>query len=137
MTSKSSELSYNEYNLSRFCDVIEQLCNYLIEVYPDETDFKKFRTSYYAIKQVNAKAIINSYISFVYPYKHQIMKENEDFFLNNDYKNEIGGDQKSIMKAMNLKNIWKKEETTDEVKGTIWKYFKVLTTLVEKTVSFN
>ena len=109
-----------------------QLLNFIKELhslYPKDTDIYSALQGSNLMKKTNPRKLLNLFITYVYPYKTEIMNKNEDFFIGKDYQ-ELAEDQDSIMMVLQLKKYWK--DMNNDTKNNIWLYFQVLIKLAEK-----
>jgi len=74
----------------------------------------------------NNKAIIDTFVLYVLEYKHEIMKGDERFFMENDYSNL----NNCHAYVFAFKNIW--NELNKKNRNTIIKYMQILTIYTEK-----
>lgn len=122
--------------LSRFNLTVENLINDLITLYPDKGYLKVCREKFNILKNYNPKLTMTYFIQSVYPYKEQIQKKEDSFFLEKDYNtdvnkyvNDMNNSAWALDRVLDLKNIW--NELSDKNKETIWTYFNVLIKLVD------
>ena len=97
--------------------------------YPEETDITVYKNSIILLDKTNPKLVPYYYKIYVYIYKQYIDDKNEDFFLDNDFKEETGGSEWCLVRGMRLKNYWK--DLSDKSKDVVWEYFSTLNKLVE------
>jgi len=114
-------------SLTRFHTQVDNFLEAMQKLFPDRKEIKVVESQMELAKMVNPTIVVDSFIKFVLPYKAKIMKEDEDFFLNED----LGVENDYLSHAMHMKDIWK-EKLRPENRSTIWKYFKVLILLSEK-----
>jgi len=112
---------------------IQQLDSFVEEIstlYPDEREIMLFAEKYKMVKGANNKFIIESFVTYVLPFRNQILSKDEDFFLNGGGQDDIQDDYSSKLRDI-IKNVWvhKMSEVNKEV---IWKYFTVFVKLSEK-----
>jgi len=73
-------------SLGKFNKTVEQFMDALIERYDYHNYFgkelMKAKEKFLLLKRVNPQIVIEAFLKFVYPYKSQIMNEEEDFFAN-------------------------------------------------------
>ena len=97
--------------------------------YPQETDITVYKNSIILLDKTNPKLVPYYYRIYVYIYKQYIDDKNENFFLDNDFKEETGGSEWCLVRGMRLKNYWK--DLSDKSKDVVWEYFSTLNKLVE------
>tara|TARA_B100000780_G_scaffold150581_3_gene105195 strand:+ start:3392 stop:3805 length:414 start_codon:yes stop_codon:yes gene_type:complete len=126
--------------LTQFNTQLSDLISELIYLYPENKRFAVFNQKLDILRSVNPKLIIEKYIEFIYPFKAEILSEDDAYFTSKTNVDNIKDIYKSdniknqnyvpIESALNLKDIW--VDMNDETKSAIWKYFKVLILLSEK-----
>jgi len=110
-----------------------QLINYLEQlflIFPEEYTIKKY---IFYLKTINTLAPNSIYKFFndnVSPLRQYCETRDENFFLNLDYGESVGGNNESMMSAINFKNLWKK--MNNESKKNTWKQFDILFLLLDK-----
>jgi hypothetical protein len=122
--------------INLFNTKIKEFIQDLNRVYPDDDDLLKFKTSINILLLVNDKQLIKMYKDMVYmKYKDQIMKNEEDFFMNHDYVEERGEHTEEFTDRLisKIKSYWK--TMNDENKEIVWSYFILMTKLCEKYVN--
>ena len=123
-------------NLSAFNTQIFSLVDELIEIYPEDFDFKTFKNSAEMLKKANARAIVELFNQHIYIHKDKILAKDESFFLNNDFSGQVGGNSEKFLKIVaKLKQYW--QDMSTNTKENIWKYFKVFVVLCERYYSQN
>jgi hypothetical protein len=112
----------------------EEFVSELITAYPDIVEFKKFKTGIRLLTSINIKTPQMMFKkNQVASLKDNILKKNEDFFMNFDIKSDTkhSNDYDEWVDFINrLKSIWINLDETN--KETIWKYFRVLVLLSDK-----
>jgi hypothetical protein len=123
-------------NLSKFN---EQLLNFLNEIsslFPEDKALKTFCNTVEFIKKTNPRELMNQFKKFVYPYKEQIIKKDESFFLDNSFNDIVKGTEingiNPLAEMMRIKTIWVSGQLSPKDKECIWNYFKVFIYLIEK-----
>ena len=91
-------------------------------------DIRVFKSQVSTIEYLDESKILKSFIQFGYPYKDQILKKDEEFFLKtgsvnveNDYMSE----------SIHLRDLWK-NKLSPKNKEVVWKYFQVMIVLADK-----
>ena len=124
-------------NLTKFNKTISQFIDNMIETYSDDAYYKKeleiFKMKFEVLRKTNPQKCLENFLVKLYPYKQQIMDENEDFFLRKDYSTDTNNEE-NLMKALKLKELCEKE-MSPEIKKNIFTYFKVLIILSERCVA--
>ena len=126
-------------NLGRFITTTQQLIDNLLETYRNHDYFYKeislFNQKFNLIKKTNPKKCLEGFLVYVYPYKNEIMQENENFFLGHDYRNDTNNEG-CLIKSLKIKELWK-DNISPDTKSVIFTFFKVLIIISEKCVSDN
>ena len=115
--------------LSAFNNQLIEFADDLILLYPEDNDFRTFKTHIQLMQKVNARKMLNLFKEYCIPYTQEILNKDEDFFLNNNYNQDNDSDNLIIIKK--LKNYW--NNINNNNREIIWKYFEVLITLSTKT----
>jgi hypothetical protein len=137
-------------NLTRFNNQLDALINALLKIDKIKDDKKiiVFQMKMQGIRALDAKKPLECFLKFVYPYKEQIMKEDEEFFLGNkimDRVSEISnglkedkeienGDEFVLHEALRIQEYWSNYLSAEQ-KSIIWTYFQVLIRLMERYVA--
>ena len=119
---------------------ITEFLNDLIRLFPDDADFKMYKTAITLAKLADEKKPLQYYKKFVTEeYKEHIRNKNDKFFLNHDYKeilndseltNEINNGNFSSQIVNRLKGYW--SQISDENKEIVWNYFTLFLKISEK-----
>lgn len=121
----------NEKWLECFNNKFEELLKDLIEVFPEDKDFKMFKHSFNLLKMVDNQKPVQMFKSYGNKYRQMIHDKNEEFFLNHDFSDELQSREDVTSELMNkLKSCWQTLELTN--KETIWTYFKLLFKISDK-----
>lgn len=121
--------------LSAFNTQLTNLSNNLSESYPNDPDLQFSSTTINFLKSTNPRKLQEIFNKYIYIYKDEIMNQNENFLLNNDFiNNTVNSDNVDYAKSImnNLKKYW--NDMDNESKDNIWKYFKVLVILNTKCI---
>jgi len=125
--------------LSKFNNTVEQMIDALIERYSYHEYFNKelslTKEKFLLLRKTNPRKIIEGVLVCVYPYKKQIMDNDENFFINKDYQNDTK-DEGHLVKALKIKELWD-TDMDENTKANLFNYFKVLIVLAERYVSEN
>lgn len=124
-------------SLGKFNKTVEQFMDALIERYDYHNYFgkelMKAKEKFLLLKRVNPQIVIEAFLKFVYPYKSQIMNEEEDFFANKNYQEDTDKED-HLVKVLKIKELYE-TDMDDNTKSTIFTFFKVLIILSENYVS--
>lgn len=105
--------------------------------FPEDKDIQLGITGIEQLKSINNKKVVDMFVMYCYKFRDEVMKRNDDFFLNRDFISEdLGKDSNTsggteIMN--NLKRHWTELDTAE--KDAIWKYLQVLMTLSDKYIA--
>lgn len=126
---------YNIFNTK----IIEFL-NDLIVLFPNDSDFKMYKTAINLVKLADNKKPLQYYKKFVTDeYKEHINNRNDKFFLEHDYSeiindnelnSEVGASDISSKIVNRLKGYW--SSLTDDNKVIVWDYFTLFLKISEK-----
>jgi len=119
---------------------ITEFLNDLILLFPDDADFKMYKTAISLAKLADEKKPLQYYKKFVTEeYKEHIRNKNDKFFLDHDYKeilsdselsNDINSGDFSSQIVDRLKGYW--SQISDENKEIVWNYFTLFLKISEK-----
>jgi hypothetical protein len=115
-----------------FLQQTDNFINELSNIFPKNGEITLLKEKYFLIRSANSKLILDYFVQFVYPFKNQIVEQDEKFFL-------LGGGQEELKDTSglkfrdNIKNLWEKE-MSEENKVIVWKYFKIFVVLCEKYI---
>lgn len=116
--------------VKKFNKIIDEFLNELSIILPEEKDIAIFRSQISVFSMIDEGKIIKSFIEHVYPYKKNILENDEHFFLGDgNIKNETD----YLSESIHLKSLWK-NKLSNENKEVVWKYFKVLILLSQKYI---
>tara|TARA_B110000444_G_C18545400_1_gene457727 strand:- start:9 stop:410 length:402 start_codon:yes stop_codon:yes gene_type:complete len=126
---------YNIFNTK----IIEFL-NDLIHLFPNDYNFKMYKTAINLVKLADNKKPLQYYKKFVTDeYKEHINNRNDKFFLEHDYSeiindselnSEVGASDISSKIVNRLKGYW--SSLSDDNKVTVWDYFNIFLKISEK-----
>lgn len=108
----------NSQVLKGFNDHFMELVEDIERVFPDDNDISTVKNSFIELRKANPKIIIKVFKEqFLDLYSSQIENGNIDFFINKDYKKDIGNmaDSEYILKKIDLlrdpvKNMQKSDQ---------------------------
>lgn len=123
----------NSQILKGFNDHFMELVEDIERVFPNDTDISTVKNSFKELRKANPKMVIKVYKEQIVDlYRDQIEKGNIDFFIDKDYKNDIGNiaDSEYILNKINiLKDPIRNMEPIDQVK--VIKYIQNLSKLCD------
>ena len=88
------------------------LSNFLAELslmFPEETELKAYRSATDSMISINPKLVHRMFVKYVVPYREQIMKNDEAFFLNHSFDKEQAvaeANKLDLLEAVRLKQLW-------------------------------
>ncbi len=89
----------------------------ITKTFPDLSDLKMMKNALKVVKKISKKTPHRIFDSIVSPYKEQILKRDDAFFLTDDFQ---------IESLRGLKAIW--PSLSEANKNIIWDYLKILIT---------
>jgi hypothetical protein len=115
-----------------FNNVFISLLEDCILVFPNDSDFKKYRKGANILNEFNPRKPASIYKEYSSMFREQINNKDETFFLNNDYSDlkEVQEDNDVIAFINKIKGCW--VQLSDDNKGKIWQYLQTLCTLADK-----
>lgn len=125
------DTSINRTFLSAFNNVVTQFINDLIITFPEEMEFKKFKTGFSLLSKTNPRKFLTVFNYYIGNYKSQIIEQDESFFLITKSDNLSGVEDNSITQLLDkLKIYWKTLSASN--KDKIWTYLNTLMVLSDK-----
>ena len=98
----------------------------VIRIFPENLDIKTGKTFIEGVKRVNPKKIITYWRDNILNlYEREITEGDITFFVNKDYKNDIGTESQSLKVLEDIRKLVR--ETTQENKQKAMKYLQNLT----------
>jgi hypothetical protein len=118
-------LNLNEKIVSIFNKKLMDFIKEIIEIYPNNKDFKSMRTQIRMVISSSENLPITNFKKHVtHKYKDNIISKDEDFFLNLDLTGT------PFVSFNYLKDLWK--NMSENTKNAMWKHIELLTKLSEK-----
>ena len=118
----------NKNKYTRFNKIVVKFLTDLHNILPEEKDIMVFQSQISVIEMIDPSKILKSFIEYAHPYKDQIIKKDEDFFLKSG---NIQGEEDFMSESIHLKDLWKNKLSAKN-KEVVWKYFQVMVILSEK-----
>jgi hypothetical protein len=118
-------------SLKRFNKQVDNFLVALKKIFPERKEFSIFEAQMEGARMINKRIVIDSFITYVYPFKGQIMNKDESFFLQ---EGNVGVKKDYMSHALNLKDLWL-NSLRPENKEMVWKYFQVMILLAEKSIN--
>jgi hypothetical protein len=102
-----------------------------ISVFPEEPDFKIYKTGALLLKQYNPKKMPSVFKIYSKSYKTQIINKDETFFLNKEFSevNNLQNEEEIVQLIGKIRKYW--NTLSNKNKTTIWEYLNILLKLVE------
>ena len=112
--------------LSAFNNLIIKFNDDLIQVFPEENDFKVYKRGIEFLIQNNAQKVCNMFKVNTFNYRKQITNKDESFFLKDaSYSDVVNTKDEGIILVINkLKNYW--GDLSLENQKKIWEYMNTL-----------
>ena len=113
--------------LPAFNNYLKEFCEKLLIMFPDNENIKLINNGYHIGLIANKSVYIKHFHEHVRPFHDDILKRNEQLFLNHDFSMipNVSGYQAEINE---MKNLWESNLSAQH-KSIIWDYLKVLSTL--------
>lgn len=132
-----SQMSEKMSTLTRFNNTVEQLIDDLILRYQDHPYFGKelviTKEKFSLLRKTNPRKSIEGTLRFIYPFKAQLMANDEQFFISKSYDEHVKNES-HLMKVLKIKELWE-QDMDDLTKKTLFDFFKVLIILAERYVA--
>jgi len=114
---------------------IDNFINELCAIFQNNGEMLLFREKYNMVRGVNSNLVIEYFITYIYPFKKNIMNKEESFFLDGGGQEELK-DKSGLKFRDSIKTLWI-TQLSEENKEIIWKYFKIFILLCEKYIVEN
>jgi len=112
--------------LKAFNNHLLEFIDDIISIFPQNLDIKTGKTMINGVKKVNPKKLISYWRDNILNlYEDEIMRGDNSFFINKDYRKDIGTEAQSLKVLEDIRNLVK--NTTDKNKDTAMKYIQNLT----------
>ena len=112
-----------------------QLINYLNELslmFPEEQDIKTYTKYLNVINKLTPNLIYKFFDSNISQFRPYCENRDETFFMGLDYGENVGGNEKSMMKAIHFTKLWSLMD--ENSKENTWQQFELLFLLLDKIV---
>ena len=106
-------------SVSAFTNMLEQFMDELIQTFPEEKSFSKYRSTLAVIKKANPRSLVSLFMDSVGPHQTAIMAKDESILTSGKIE---------FLKAINIEKVWT-AEVSDSTKGAIWQYIQTLVIL--------
>lgn len=111
--------------LQKFKQAIMQFIDELIDIFPQESDLIISRVFFE--DQIPIVTIADSFVDHILPYRDQIVKRNDKFFIDD---NNIFGTL-DFDKVLHFKKLWNSGHLDKEDRDVIWDYFDTFIILID------
>ena len=121
--------------VTAFNNIGTQFMAELVETFPDEPQFKVFKSGVRALIWANKSKLIQLYAHYCDNFHDQITTKDENFFLSENYDTIIDADDRDMVTQIidKLKIHWKTMNT--ENKEKVWEYIQTLLKLSDQYVA--
>ena len=119
--------------LKAFTTQINNLIIELYEVLPYNKDIALNKTAIELLISTNPRILYNAFITYVMPYKNQIMERDDAFFLNETIRSTDAVNRQVVKTLTILRNSWSR--LTESTQNNVWLYFAVLINLCERVMA--
>jgi len=114
--------------LKAFNNHLLEFIDDVIRIFPNNLDIKTGKTFIEGVKKVNPKKIITYWRDNILAlYETEILEGDITFFVNKDYRNDIGTEAQTLQVLEDIRGLVK--ETTQDNKDKAMKYLQNLTKL--------
>tara|TARA_B100000902_G_scaffold229938_1_gene218173 strand:+ start:2285 stop:2662 length:378 start_codon:yes stop_codon:yes gene_type:complete len=114
--------------LKAFNNHLLEFIDDVIRIFPNNLDIKTGKTFIEGVKKVNPKKIITYWRDNILAlYEKEITEGDITFFVNKDYRNDIGTESQTLQVLEDIRSLVK--ETTKDNKDKAMKYLQNLTKL--------
>lgn len=115
--------------VAKFNTIVSGMVNHITEYYGDPNTICISLILENIIKY-RPETLITYFLMNIFKndeYRLNILKQNDDFFINHNYDNLTGGDDSKISKVFEFKNLWKKVdgETKNFIKKSMLALVKI------------
>ena len=112
--------------LTAFNNLVIKFNEDLIDVFPEENDFKVYKRGIMMLNSANAKKICKLYKEYMILYRNKIIDKDETFFVNNNYTEIVSNSNSEGVESiiLKLKHYWGHLSTSNKEK--VWDYLNSL-----------
>ena len=119
--------------LKAFTTLLSNFLTELSSVFPQEAELKAYRSATASMININPKLVHKMFLKYVMPYKEQILKNDEAFFLNHSFDKEqaaAAANNMDLLEAVRIKQLW--GAMSDSSKESTHKYLCQLIQIAER-----
>ena len=113
--------------MDAFFDQYEDLVNQMASVFPEDSDWARYRTGLAVFRRTNPMMVVKKTWEYVSPYKEVIQARDDNFFLANDVSEGY-----LIDTVEKLRGMW--GQLTPHNRSIVWDYITNITYLAKKCV---
>jgi|JI10StandDraft_1071094.scaffolds.fasta_scaffold02467_4 hypothetical protein len=118
--------------LSGFNNLLDQFLDELVLTFPELKDLRTIQTLVSLLRKMNARLVLDNFISVAGRYREKILAKDATFFENlSNWKNDpyfqteyAQNSEEIFQRLVVFKDVW--VDLTDNNKQTIWTYFRQL-----------
>lgn len=95
--------------LKAFTTLLSNFLTELSSVFPQEKELKAYRSATDSMIGINPRLVHKMFVKYVMPYKEQILRNDEAFFLNHSFDTEqaaIEANNMNLLEAVRIKQLW-------------------------------
>lgn len=135
MSSVSSKSAY----IDVFNEKVDEFIRNLIKSFPEVKQFSQFKAGFMLLRNMDKYKPQEFFNTYIYSlYGENLMKKEEEFFLNHDYNVDTSNVESTHREYWQdfiecIRNVWVGLDPDN--KEVIWKYFFVLIALNQKCIS--
>lgn len=127
-------MSDQQLRITTFNNLFFDFINDLMKLFPSDSTLLLCKSGAYASISLNDRFIVQEFKVAVLPYSEHIIRKNEAYFLDENFKENFGSDHFISNEINRIVNIWKDPNTSNEIKKMIWSYMIKLVKL-SKTIN--
>ena len=116
--------------LKAFTNLLITFTDEVIELFPEETEFKTLKTGIKLIQKTNPRLLLEVFLNYIEEFREKISNRDVTFFMENDYENITQGDEYVQLLIARIKKYW--NTLSENNKNSIWKYLDTLIKLADK-----
>lgn len=117
--------------LEKFNDTFKEFIEDLIRIFPEDPEFRVYEIAITTALNTDETLVINIFNQHVdIPYSEKLLKKDNEFFISHKYEHILNINSNAMDIIDKIKIYWC--QMSEDVKETVWKYFKVLILLNRK-----
>jgi hypothetical protein len=122
--------------INMFCTILNDFLNDMYRSYPDPSLLILLNATK-AMVSVSPLMLVQNFMFCIEDYTEKIRTRDTSFFLGGELANNLqGGSYSFLVDEINkVAEIWRRPETSDKTKESIWKYFEILEKLGSKIIT--